>query len=166
MLACGTTIAGEIHYGCENKHCSHTKVIKKSCKCKLCHSCGQKETEKWMAIQGERLPDCKWRHITFTMPDIFWNVFKLNRQLLGQLFTLASCSLQALRKIKKLTLGIFSALHTYGRQLNFNCHIHLSVADIGLTKQGELRPFRFSFTNLQKNGAMVSFLYCASISLS
>ncbi len=150
MLACGTTIGGGIHYYCENKQCSHTKVINTSCKCKLCHSCGQKATERWMAIQGEVLPDCQWRHITFTMPDIFWDVFKLNRKLLGKLFTIASDALQTSGKLKKLTIGIFSALHTYGRQLNFNCHIHLSLADIGLTEQGELRPFRFSFKNVQK----------------
>ena len=143
-------MTGAIHYGCENKQCSHTKVVNTSCKCKLCHSCGQKATEKWMAIQGEVLPDCQWRHITFTMPDVFWDVFKLNRKLLGKLFSIASDSLQSLGKLKKLTLGIFSALHTYGRQLNFNCHIHLSVADIGLTQRGEIRPFKFSFKTLHK----------------
>lgn len=150
MLACGTTIRGGLHYRCEKPGCSHTKIIKTSCKSKLCHSCGQKSTERWMTTQGDALPDCKWRHITFTMPDVFWHVFKLNRWLLGNLFTLASDTLQTFAKLKKLTPGIFSALHTYGRQLNFNCHIHLSIAAIALTAKGEIRRFTFPFKSIKK----------------
>ena len=97
----------------------------------------------------EVLPDCAWRHITFTMPDTFWEVFKLNRALLGQLFSIASEGLLSFARLKKLTIGIFSALHTYGRQLNFNCHIHLSVSAIGLTKDGALRPFHYPFKALK-----------------
>ena len=43
---------------------------------------------------------------------------------------------------------MFAALHTYGRQLNFNCHIYLSLAEYGLNKQGELKTFTFPFKNL------------------
>lgn len=149
MLACGTTMLGGMHYHCENSHCQHSKVIKASCKSKLCQSCGQKATERWIAIQMEVLPDCAWRHITFTMPDTFWEVFKLNRALLGKLFSIASEGLLSFALLKKLTIGIFSALHTYGRQLNFNCHIHLSVSAIGLTKDEALRPFHYPFKALK-----------------
>lgn len=150
MLACGTTMLGSLHYDCSTPGCSHSKVIKTSCKSKLCHSCGQKATERWMMTQGETLPDCEWRHITYTMPDVFWDVFKANRWLLGKLFTIASDTLQQFGRLKKLTLGIFSALHTYGRRLNFNCHIHLSVAAIGVTDKGEIRLFHFPFKALKK----------------
>ena len=149
MLACGTTMLGGLHYHCHNRQCSHTKVIKTSCKSKLCQSCGQKATERWIATQMEVLLDCAWRHITFTMPDIFWDVFKLNRELLGKLFSLSSETLLSFARLKKLIIGIFSALHTYGRQLNFNCHIHLSVSAIGLTEKGELRRFHYPYKALK-----------------
>ena len=150
MLACGTIILGNLNYRCENSTCEHTKVIKNSCKSKLCHSCGQKATERWIATQGEILPDCLWRHITFTMPDVFWPLFEANRELLGALFTISSNNLLAHGEAKKVTIGIFNALHTYGRQLTFNSHIHLSVAELGITKKGEVRLFSFPFGSLKK----------------
>ena len=111
-----------------------------------------------MMTQGETLPDCEWRHITYTMPDVFWDVFKANRWLLGKLFTIASDTLQQFGRLKKLTLGIFSALHTYGRRLNFNCHIHLSVTAIGVTDKGERRLFHFPFKALKKQWGSVAKL--------
>ncbi|MBE8127869.1 transposase [Photobacterium damselae subsp. piscicida] len=48
---------------------------------------------------------------------------------------------------KGLTVGIFAALHTYGRQINFNCHIHLSIAEFGLNRHGKLKTFSFKFMN-------------------
>ena len=148
MLSCGTYLMGSMHYACENPSCSHSKVICQTCKSRFCNSCGQKATERWINYQGEVLPDCKYRHLTFTMPDVFWPVFELNRELLGKLFSIAANTLLHFGKEKNLTIGMFAALHTYGRQLNFNCHIHLSLAQYGLNKHGELKTFTFPFKNL------------------
>ena len=148
MLSCGTSNLGTRHYTCSNASCTHTKNIHITCKSRLCNSCGQKATEKWIANQGEILPDCKWRHITFTMPDDFWAIFKKNRTLLNPLFSLAANGLLQQAKKQKLTIGLFAALHTYGRQLNFNTHIHLSLANIALNTHGKIKPFRFPFSTL------------------
>jgi hypothetical protein len=69
-----------------NKNLTQVVVSRFSCKSRFCNSCGQKATEQWITQQGEILPDCQYRHLTFTMPDVFWEVFKLNRQLLNSLF--------------------------------------------------------------------------------
>ncbi|MCD9496597.1 hypothetical protein GLP20_17175 [Photobacterium carnosum] len=53
-------------------------------------------------------------------------------------------------KKRGLTVGIFAALHTYGRQVNFNCHIHLSIAEFGLNPHGKLKTFSFKFGLLIK----------------
>lgn len=148
VLACGTTVTGAKHYGCSDPSCTHTKVIALSCKSRLCNSCGQKATEQWMCVQKEILPDCSWRHLTFTMPSVLWKIFQLNRHLLGDLFRISSQILLQTAKKKKLIIGMFSALHTYGRQLNFNCHIHLSLAEFGLNQYGDLVPFTFPFKDL------------------
>ena len=150
MLSCGTSKLGTIKYQCENKNCSHTKNIYATCKSKLCSSCGFKATEQWISQQINILPDCKFRHITFTMPDVFWDIFKLNRWLLNALFSIAASTLLSHAKDKGLTIGIFSALHTYGRKLNFNTHIHLSLAEFGIDKDGNVKPFSFPFVTLVK----------------
>ena len=56
----------------------------------------------------------------------------------------------SLAKKRGLTVGIFAALHTYGRQINFNSHIHLSIAELGLNRHGKLKTFSFKFGLLMK----------------
>ena len=147
-LSCRTSKLGKKRYSCSNPKCTHIKYIYNTCKSKLCTSCGQKATEIWIVKQNAILPDCPFRHLTFTMPDLFWDIFKLNRSLLNALFTIAAGTLLTHGKNKGLTPGIFTALHTYGRQLNFNCHIHLSVAKFGVNEHGDLRVFSFPFSTI------------------
>jgi len=149
-LSCKTDRLGKLTYSCRNNACSHVKYVFSTCKSKLCPSCGQKATERWIAAQSEILPDCKFRHITFTMPGQFWPLFQLNRWLLGDLFSISANTLLTQAKTKKLTIGIFAALHTYGRKLNFNCHIHLALAELGLDKHENLKKFSFKFASLMK----------------
>ena len=118
MLACGTTALGSRKYTCSNENCSHTKFIHQTCKSRACNSCGTKATEHWVQTQQHVLPDCEWQHITFTMPDTLWEVFRYNRSLLGKLFKCAAKILIKWAKKKGVEIGIFCALHTYGRQLN------------------------------------------------
>jgi hypothetical protein len=148
MLACGTAYLSSATYKCENSDCTHTKTIRFTCKSRFCASCGQKATEKWMCEQGEMLPDCEWLHTTFTMPDTLWMLFLLNRHLLGALFPAASEGLTGISESKKLTIGIFSALHTYGRRLNPNVHFHICSSSGGLNEHGTWKPFSFKATSL------------------
>ncbi|WP_416381105.1 hypothetical protein [Klebsiella pneumoniae] len=39
-------------------------------------SCGKKATDLWTATQLNRLPDCDWVHLVFTLPDTLWPVFE------------------------------------------------------------------------------------------
>ncbi|MFT0173889.1 transposase [Paraburkholderia mimosarum] len=61
------------------------------------------------------------------MPSALWEVFRLNRALLE------ATSRPAVRVIKKTAArkgilpGIFTALHTFGRDLQWNVHVHLSM---------------------------------------
>ena len=150
VLSCKTHKLGAKAYGCTNSQCSHEKRVCNTCKSKLCTSCGQKATERWITVINSILPDCKYRHITFTMPKEFWIIFQYNRALLNHLFSLSANTLISLAKKRGLTVGIFAALHTYGRQINFNCHIHLSIAEFGLNQQGKLKTFTFKFGLLMK----------------
>ena len=148
MLTCGTYLKGSLHYTCTNSGCTHTKTLYLTCKSRLCNACGQKATERWITHQGHVLPDCAYRHLTFTMPDVFWVIFKLNRPLLGSLFAIAAEGLLSLAKKKQLTVGFFAALHTYGRSLNFNTHIHLSLAEYGINQHNDLKRFSFRFASI------------------
>ncbi|QXX85191.1 transposase (plasmid) [Providencia sp. R33] len=49
-----------------------------------------------------------------------------------------------------LEIGIFCALHTYGRQLNQHPHIYLSVTRGGLTRYDAWKPIFFKKKDVEK----------------
>ncbi len=127
---------GYQHYDCSNPNCTHSKRIPHTCKSKACSSCGKKATELWIAKQNQRLPNTTWQHITFTMPCELWDFFWTNRSLLNQMGKLAAHTVMTLAAKKGITPGIFIALHTFGRDLKRNVHVHLSTTLGGLTQDG------------------------------
>ncbi|WP_162232070.1 IS91 family transposase, partial [Pseudomonas meliae] len=114
-----------------------------TCHCRACPSCGKKATDQWIAVQNNRLPDCPWQHLVFTLPDTLWSLFFYNRWLLDALFRLAADNLIYTAKRRGLRVGIFGALHTYGRRLNWHPHVHLSVTAGGLDEQGVWKNLSF-----------------------
>lgn len=117
MLACGTCAMGVRRFCCSSPECSHSRFFCQSCKSKACSSCGFKSTEQWTAQQVHILPDCDWQHITFTMPHILWPFFNNNWLLLNALFRAATRAMLRWARKQGVEIGIFCALHTYGRQL-------------------------------------------------
>ena len=131
-------VRGYQEYHCSNPDCPHVKYIHFTCKCKACSSCGKKATELWIKKQHQILPRTSWQHITFTMPSEFWDFFWYNRELLNVLPKLAADSIKSIANNKKITPGIFIALHTFGRDLKRNVHVHVSVTTGGLSEDGAL----------------------------
>lgn len=131
LLSCKHTIRGYQEYCCSNPTCSHIKRVPFTCKCKACSSCGKKATEIWINKQHQILPRASWQHITFTMPSELWDFFWCNRHLLNLIAKCAADCLKSIAKKKKIILGIFIAIHTFGRSLNRNVHIHVSVTNGG-----------------------------------
>ena len=132
LLSCKNKIRGYHEYTCSNPNCSHIKYIPHTCKCKACSSCGSKATKDWVSIQNDILPRTSWQHITFTMPQIFWDCFWNNRFLLNKIGKIAADVIQKISKKRGITVGIFIAIHTFGRDLKKNVHIHLSTTTSGL----------------------------------
>ena len=137
MLSCGLSILGYASYQCSSPDCSHHKKICFSCKSRLCPTCGKKLTDQWIEKQKNILPDTRWQHITFTMPDVLWELFRYNRHLLNDVSRLAAKPLLKFAKKKGILPGIFTALHTFGRSLLWNIHAHLSVTLGGLADDGK-----------------------------
>ncbi|EFW87866.1 ISPsy3, transposase [Pseudomonas savastanoi pv. glycinea str. race 4] len=127
MLACGTSILGVKHYTCGNDSCPHVKYLCNTCSCRACPSCGKKATDQWIANQQHRLPECTWQHLVFTLPDTLWPLFFHNRHWLDALCRLAVDNLLYAGRRRGVEVGVFCAIHTYGRRLNWHPHIHVSV---------------------------------------
>ena len=133
MLSCGLLIRGYALFSCSQPGCTHSKKVPFSCKSRFCPTCGKKATDQWIATQQSVLPQTAWQHITFTMPSELWVLFKDDYRLLGQLSALAAGTVQQVARDKGVLPGIFTALHTFGRDLKYNVHIHLSVTLGGLS---------------------------------
>ena len=66
------------------------------------------------------------------MPESLWETFWFNRDLLNVISGVAAGIIQEIARKKNAVTGIFTALHTFGRDLKRNVHIHLSVTCGGL----------------------------------
>nr|WP_255562010.1 transposase [Zooshikella harenae] len=133
ILSCGLRTLGYATFACSNPHCSHTKIVCFSCKSRFCNTCGYKATQQWIAQQNNVLPQTEWQHITFTLPRELCLILHDNRHLLGDLSRLAAQVILKVAKKEGVTPGIFTALHTFGRDLKWNVHVHLSTTRGGLS---------------------------------
>jgi hypothetical protein len=137
LLSCKNIIRGYKEYHCPTPACSHIKRIHFTCKCKACSSCGKKATELWIQKQNQLLPNTSWQHITFTMPSELWDFFWHNRYLLNLIGAIAANCVKTIAHNKNVMPGIFIAIHTFGRDLKRNVHIHLSVTTGGLSEDNK-----------------------------
>jgi hypothetical protein len=133
LLSCRNLIRGYHQYRCSDPNCSHVKYINHTCKCKACSSCGKKATELWIQKKNNLLPQTSWQHITFTIPHELWDFFWYNRHLLNKMGAIAANCVKTIANQKGAIPGIFIAIHTFGRDLKRNVHIHLSTTTGGLS---------------------------------
>jgi hypothetical protein len=107
-----------------------------SCKSRLCPSCGKKATDQWIADADARLPRTTWQHISFTIPSDLQPIIWANRYLMGMFAPITAKIILGQAKKKNSLPGIFLAIHTFGRDLKRNYHIHLSTTAGGLSGDG------------------------------
>nr|ALJ52227.1 transposase [uncultured bacterium] len=95
------------------------------------------------------------------MPHLLWPFFNNNWPLLNALFGAATRAMLCWARKQGVEVGIFCALHTYGRQLNQHPHIHLSVTRGGLdVKHGVWRSLFFKKQPVEEiwRGAVIRLL--------
>ena len=131
LILCRTPLLGHHYYECSN--CGHGMKVPHSCKSRFCPPCGKKATDNWMKRAFERLPNVTWQHITFTMPESIWELFWLNRHLFNKIPILAANIIKQTSHKKGVIPGIYLAIHTFGRDLKRNVHLHLSTTIGGLS---------------------------------
>jgi hypothetical protein len=75
-----------------------------------------------------------------TIPDVLRPIFKANRKLLK---VLMDCAILAIAQVmewelgKEVTPGVIAVLHTYGRDMKWNPHLHALVTEGGFKSNGE-----------------------------
>ena len=151
-------------YYCED--CDEFTYVGHTCKSRFCTSCGYKyklyRTENIIATAY----NCKHRHIVFTMPEelryyffvkyevminiLFEAVNLTINSILNESFKKENGKLKKYVSALKYTPGYFAFLHTFGRDMKWNPHIHVLLAEIKLTKDKCENWNYFSFNALRK----------------
>lgn len=152
MIHCGDPSYGGTMYGCS--HCGNLKFVPFRCRSRFCPTCGNKYNQLRSFHMSCKLVSCVHRHCVFTIPEELRIFFLQDRRLLSLLFSsVRDVVLRMFAKINKaenFTPGLICVLHTFGRDLKWNPHIHALISEGGA---GNISPWRavkhFDYTFLR-----------------
>lgn len=132
MMACrDPEHMGFIQYACP-VHPDQIIRVPCSCKSRFCNTCGKIATDEWISNCNQILPNIEYRHLTLTIPQELRSLLFEMRPLLSCLFMAGSDMLKSFFLEKHITVAITMVLHTFGRKLNWNPHVHAIVSCGGL----------------------------------
>lgn len=152
-IDCSMHKLGSAFYECPDCHecyfCFHT------CKSRFCSSCGIKYQKQIAEKILTHCYNCKHRQIVFTIPKELRHYFFDDFASLNILFDAVRDTLYSIingktkkklskkrkyhKSINKWMPGFYSFLHTFGRSLIWNPHIHVIIAEM---KMGSIDVFK------------------------
>ena len=136
MIHCQDPSYGQAVYGCP--HCGKLKSVPFSCKSRFCPSCGNMYNQKRAFRMSCKLISCNHRHCVFTIPEELRIFFLKDHSLLNCLFhavrDIVLRMFSKLNKTENFTPGFICVLHTFGRDLKWNPHIHCLISEGGIGK--------------------------------
>jgi len=130
MLICGTKEMGYAMYLCTNCDQHPEKFVFFTCKSRFCTSCGKIYVDNWVKKMTAEILDRPHRHLVFTIPEQLRTKIYWDRDLLKVLSDIAAKVV--MENTQDLTVGIITVVHTFGRDLSFNPHVHVLVTEGGL----------------------------------
>lgn len=155
MIKCGTLDSGFEIYECP--HCHQSHIICYTCKSRFCNSCGT----HYAKLRAKRISsttlNVPHRHIVFTLDERLRDYFKKDRDLLNILFFAASDTLTyVFDKMhgKKHTFkpGFILTLHTFGRSLHWNPHLHCLITEGGMDENDHYKGINYiNYESLRKS---------------
>lgn len=154
MIHCGDPSFGGAMYGCP--HCGKLKFVPFRCHSRFCPTCGNKYAmERTTSISFKMIP-VQHRHCVFTIDENLRSFFLNDRSLLDCLFhaveSVISRMFFELNKSKNFTPGFILVLHTFGRDLKWNPHIHCLLSEGGFSDDGFWRNVHyFNYTYLRNS---------------
>jgi hypothetical protein len=155
MIKCRNLDEGYLFFECPS--CDYYHLQGLSCHSRFCPTCNQKYREhRTLAVQSKLL-DCPHRHFVFSiaqeMRKYFWlyrGLFDILFQTVNEVLHLTVNQTKADRQLDR-RLGIVLFIHTYGRDMKINPHIHALVAERRMDKYHKLSNMSFfPFERLRK----------------
>lgn len=136
MLGCGDPRNGYTLYKCVD--CGEEHIVGFSCKSRFCPSCGKRYVDNWVEGQVDKILEVSHRHLVFTVPEqlrghIYWDR-GLIKEMSDKTAELIQRYFDEHGKFREYKVGVITVVHTFGRDLGFNPHVHALVAEGALDK--------------------------------
>ena len=161
----------------ECPECHDIVFVGHTCKSRLCSSCGYKYKNQRVENILQTAYNCTHRQIVFTIPEELRKYFFEDFYLINVLFQAVDDTIYSIfndffkrnkkGKLKKYTSrikyipGFFAFLHTFGRDLKWNPHIHVLIAELKLGADGsckQMKHFDFSALRHRFQNVLLSLL--------
>jgi len=136
MINCGDPSFGGAMYGCA--HCGELKFVPFRCHSRFCPTCGNMYSIDRTTSMSFKIIDVQHRHCVFTIAKDLRHFFLEDRSLLNCLFSSVNSVVTRMfhkdNKSELFTPGFICVLHTFGRDLKWNPHIHCLISEGGVGK--------------------------------
>lgn len=160
MINCGDPSFGGAMYSCP--HCGNSKFVPFRCHSRFCPSCGNKYAMERTTSMSFKLVNVQHRHCVFTIDENLRAFFLQDRSLLNCLFHSVSSVISRmffnLNHAKNFTPGYIMVLHTFGRDLKWNPHIHCLLSEGGYSDDGFWRHVKHFNYNYLRNAFRTALL--------
>ena len=152
MIHCGDPSFGGAMYGCPR--CGRLKFVPFRCHSRFCPTCGNKYAMDRTTSMSFKLIDVPHRHCVFTIDEQLRDFFLNDRSLLDCLFHAVNSVVSRMffkqNKSMNFTPGFIMVLHTFGRDLKWNPHIHCLISEGGYSDNAFWRKtHHFNYTYLR-----------------
>ena len=145
VINCGDPSYGGAMYICT--HCKNWKFVPFRCHSRFCPTCGNKYAMERTTSMSFKLVNVNHRHCVFTIDENLRDSFLNDRSLLNCLFhavnSVISRMFFQMNKSKNFTPGFIMVLHTFGRDLKWNPHIHCLISEGGFSDDGFWRHVKY-----------------------
>ena len=134
MIHCGDPSFGGAMYICPD--CGEFKFNVFRCHSRFCPTCGNMYAIDRTTAMSFKVIDVQHRHCVFTIDDSLRPFFLKDRSLLNCLFSSVNSVVSRMfykeNKSESFTPGFICVLHTFGRDLKWNPHIHCLITEGGV----------------------------------
>lgn len=156
FLKCENMECGFHYFKCPNGCGCHIQCF--TCKSRFCPKCGKIYRDKRSAKIAGKLIKAPHRQFVFSVPEEYRYFFQKYHFLLNILFSAVSDSFnfllgnnKGIAKKEHRQLGFISFLHTFGRDMKWNPHLHVLIAERYINISNEIKKFDyFPFEKLRK----------------
>ena len=160
MINCGDPSFGGAMYNCP--HCGNFKFVPFRCHSRFCLHVATNMLWNAPPVCLSNSLVSNTRHCVFTIDENLRSFFFQDRSLLNCLFHSVSSVISRmffnLNHAKNFTPGYIMVLHTFGRDLKWNPHIHCLLSEGGYSDDGFWRHVKYFNYNYLRNAFRTALL--------